>query len=92
MPDTPSNQQAYPQSHEQKPGLGFPIARIGALIGLSSGAILDYQGAACKSKGTGEQSLLMNLAHHLSAGDGLLARYWRLGGSLRVLFAGVSMW
>jgi hypothetical protein len=40
MPDTPSNQQAYPQSHEQKPGLGFPIARIGALIGLSSGAIL----------------------------------------------------
>ena len=41
MPDTPSNQQYYPQSREQKPGLGFPIARIGALIGLSSGAILE---------------------------------------------------
>lgn len=38
MPDTPSNQRAYPRSHEQKPGLGFPIARIGALIGLASGA------------------------------------------------------
>ena len=53
MPDTQSNQQAYPQSREQKSGLGFPIARIGALIGLSSGAILGYQVAACEGKGTG---------------------------------------
>ncbi len=73
MPDTPSNQRTYPQSREQKPGLGFPIARIGALIGLSSGAILGYQVAACEGKGTGEQSLLMNLLCHLSAGDVLLA-------------------
>ena len=69
MPDTPSNQQAYPQSREQKPGLGFPIARIGALIGLSSGAILGYQVAACKGRETGEQSLLANLLDHLNAGD-----------------------
>ncbi len=62
MPDTPSNQLAYPQSREQKPELGFPIARIGALIGLASGAILGYQVVACKGKGTGEQSLLGNLA------------------------------
>jgi len=73
MPDTPSNQQAYPQSREQKPGLGFPIARIGALIGLSSGAILGYQVAACEGKGTGEQSLLGNLLDHLNTGDVLLA-------------------
>jgi IS4 transposase len=73
MPDTLSNQQAYPQSREQKPGLGFPIARIGALIGLSSGAILSYEVAACEGKGTGEQSLLMNLADHLNADDVLLA-------------------
>ena len=53
MPDTPSNQQAYPQSHEQKQGLGFPIARIGGLIDLSSGAMLGYQVAACAGKGTG---------------------------------------
>jgi hypothetical protein len=51
MPDTLSNQQAYPQSHEQKPGLGFPIARIGALISLSSDAILSYEVAACEGKG-----------------------------------------
>ena len=47
MPDTGSNQKAYPQSREQKPGLGFPIARIGALIGLASGAILAHQVVAC---------------------------------------------
>jgi hypothetical protein len=86
MPDTPSNQQAYPQSREQKPGLGFPIARIGALIGLSSGAILAYQVVACKGKGTGEQSLLTNLLGHLNAGDvlladALLATWWIIEGA-----------
>jgi len=73
MPDTPGNQKAYPQSREQKPGLGFPAARIGALIGLASGAVLHYQVAACEGKGTGEQSLLQNLLVHLNAGDVLLA-------------------
>ena len=86
MPDTPSNQQTYPQSGEQKPGLGFPIARIGALIGLSSGAILGYQVAACKGRGTGEQSLLANLLDHLDAGDvlladALLATWWIIHGA-----------
>lgn len=76
MPDTPSNQRAYPQSHEQKPGLGFPIARIGALIGLASGAILRYQVVACEGKGTGEQSVLENLLDHLNAGDVVLADAW----------------
>ena len=40
MPDTPANQQAYPQNVAQQPGLGFPIARIGALFlaGLRGGA------------------------------------------------------
>ena len=87
MPDTPSNQETYPQSREQKPGLGFPIARIGALIGLSSGAILGYQVAACKGKGTGEQSLLMNLLGYLDAGDvlladALLATWWIIEGAI----------
>lgn len=86
MPDTPSNQQTYPQSREQKPGLGFPIARIGALIGLSSGAILGYQVAACKGKGTGEQSLLANLLGYLNDGDvlladALLATWWVIEGA-----------
>ena len=73
MPDTVSNQQAYPQSHEQKAGLGFPIARIGALIGLASGAILAHQVVACEGKGTGEQTVLAGLLDHLHTGDVLLA-------------------
>ena len=88
MPDTPSNQRAYPQSHEQKPGLGFPIARIGALIGLASAAILGYQIVACKGKGTGEQTLLGNLLDQLNAGDivladALLATWWIIEGAIR---------
>lgn len=73
MPDTPSLQQAYPQSATQAAGLGFPMARIGALIGLASGAVLAYQVAACKGKGTGEQTLLQSLTVHLNTGDVLLA-------------------
>ena len=38
MPDTPENQASYPQLYNQKPGLGFPVARIGAIISLSCGA------------------------------------------------------
>lgn len=73
MPDTPSLQHAYPQSATQAAGLGFPMARIGALIGLASGAVLAYQVAACKGKGTGEQTLLQSLTRHLRPGDVLLA-------------------
>lgn len=88
MPDTPDNQQAWPQSREQKPGLGFPVARIGALIGLASGAVLRYQVAACEGKGTGEQSLLQNLLVHLNAddvllADALLATWWIVEGARR---------
>ena len=88
MPDTVSNQQAYPQSHEQKTGLGFPIARIGALIGLASGAILAHQVVACEGKGTGEQTLLGNLLDSLNVGDivladALLATWWIIEGAKR---------
>jgi hypothetical protein len=41
MPDTPANQDAYPQSRGQKPGLGFPICRLVGIVCLSSGAVLD---------------------------------------------------
>lgn len=41
MPDTLENQLAYPQPVAQKPGLGFPLARIAAFFSLSCGAVLD---------------------------------------------------
>ena len=38
MPDTPENQAVYPQPPAQQPGLGFPLARIGVLLSLATGA------------------------------------------------------
>jgi hypothetical protein len=37
MPDSRENQEAYPQVYNQKPGVGFPVARIGAITSLSWG-------------------------------------------------------
>jgi len=74
MPDTVELQQAFPQSAEQQPGLGFPLARICGLISLSSGAVLGHAVTASKGKGSGEQSLLLNdLLPLLDRGDILLA-------------------
>ena len=73
MPDTAQNQQAWPQSGRQTPGLGFPLARIGALISLSSGAVLDYAVGAMQGKCSGEQALLRQVADSLADNDLLLA-------------------
>jgi hypothetical protein len=42
MPDTPENQTIWPQPASQKPGCGFPSARICACFSLESGALLSY--------------------------------------------------
>lgn len=42
MPDTPENQGIWPQTISQKPGCGFPSARICACFSLASGALLSY--------------------------------------------------
>lgn len=42
MPDTPVNQEVWPQSSSQKLGCGFPTARICACFSLESGALLSY--------------------------------------------------
>ena len=72
MPDTLENQEAYPQLYNQKPGTGFPIARIAAIISLSCGAILNLGICRYAGKGQGEVSLLRQLWHLLRPGDVLL--------------------
>ena len=57
MPDTPENQADYPQQSNQKPGLGFPIARIVGLISLSVGSAVSYSIGPYQGKGSGETSL-----------------------------------
>src|SRR5262245_28981568 len=73
MPDTPANQAAYPQVYNQKPGLGFPIARLGALLSLACGAVVNLGFCQYAGKGQGEVSLLRRLWDVLRPGDVLLA-------------------
>lgn len=77
MPDTPKNQAVFPQQSNQQPGLGFPIARLLALISLTTGTIIDYRLGPYQGKGTGETSLLSQVLNSLLTGDLLLAdRYY----------------
>lgn len=57
------------------------MARIGALIGLASGAVLGYQVTALRGKGSGEQTVLRGLTDNIQPGDivladALLATWW----------------
>lgn len=77
MPDTAANQASYPQIYNQKPSLGFPLARIVGVICLSTGAIQHAAIGACKGKAGSEYALFLQLLDSLSAGDILLAdRYY----------------
>ncbi len=73
MPDTPANQAAYPQVYNQGPGLGFPIARVGAITSLACGAIISLGFCRYAGKGQGEVSLLRRIWDVLAAGDVLVA-------------------
>ena len=73
MPDTEDNQARYPQLGAQKPGLGFPIARLVAVISLGCGAVLDWSMEPCKGKQTGEDTLFRQLYGSLSRGDVVVA-------------------
>jgi hypothetical protein len=69
MPDTPANRAEYPLTYNQRPGTCFPVARIGAIISLSCGAILDLGVCRYAGKGQGEVSLLRRIRDVLRPGD-----------------------
>ncbi|MCH8840966.1 MAG: IS4 family transposase [Planctomycetes bacterium] len=73
MPDTPENQQAYPQNVAQQPGLGIPIARIAAVFSLSCGAVLELGICRYAGKGQSELGMLRTLWDIFRPGDVLLA-------------------
>ena len=73
MPDTPENQQAYPQPPQQQPGLGFPLARIAAFFSLSCGAVLDLAICSNAGKGHSELGMLRKLWDLLRPGDIMLS-------------------
>ncbi len=77
MPDTRANQSEFPQGSQQKPGLGFPIARIVGIISLGCGAILDWAMGPCEGKKSGENSMLWTMGAALNPGDiALVDRYY----------------
>ena len=73
MPDTPENQERYPQPSTQAPGVGFPLARLVMVICLATGAALDVAIGPHSGKGTGELGLLRSLLDGFSPGDVMLA-------------------
>lgn len=72
MPDTPANQKAFPQARTQKPGLGFPIARLVVVFSLAVGTVLDAALGRYQGKETGEPALLRQLHDRLEPDDVLL--------------------
>jgi putative transposase len=77
MPDTLENQAAYPQQKTQKPGCGFPIARILVIFSLAAGTVVEAAIGKYQGKQTGENSLFRKLYDALDEGDIILAdRYF----------------
>src|SRR5262245_54955035 len=69
MPDTAQNQASYPQPEVQRPGIGFPLARLTVLLSLATGAGHDLAVAPYAGKGTGEKTLVRQLYDTLQPGD-----------------------
>jgi hypothetical protein len=76
LPDTTANPAAYPQTHSQTPGCGFPKLRLLGLFSLDTGALLER---ALGPYTTSEVPRFRQLWPHLAAGDLVLGD--RLFGS-----------
>ena len=73
MPDTPRNQAKYPQPSTQGSGVGFPLARLVAVICLATGGVLDAALGPHSGKGSGELGLVRGLLGGFEPGDVMLA-------------------
>jgi hypothetical protein len=77
MPDTPENQEKFPQSKTQEPGVGFPIARGCVVLSLANACIHDVAIGPYAGKETGETALLRKVLDSFKPGDVMLAdRYF----------------
>jgi putative transposase len=68
LEDTAANQKAYPQPGTQKPGLGFPLLRVVALLSLATAALRGLAVGPYQGKQTGEPSLFRTLLDQLAVG------------------------
>ena len=73
MPDTPPNQNEYPQNSAQKEGIGFPIARCVAILSLATACVTDLAVGPYSGKETGETALLRELLDSFDEKDVVVA-------------------
>lgn len=74
MPDTPENQAAYPQHTTQRPGCGFPTARVVGIFSLQTGALADF---ATDSLRVAETTLFRRISAAIRPGEIAIAdRYF----------------
>jgi putative transposase len=77
MPDTPDNQEGFPQSGSQKSGIGFPITRTCVVLSLACACIEAIAIGPYAGKNTGESALLRQVLDCFKPGEVLLAdRYF----------------
>jgi len=69
MPDTPDNQQEFPQLASQNEGVGFPIARACVVLSLATGCLCDAAIGPYSGKETGETALLREMLETFNAAD-----------------------
>ena len=69
MPDTPGNQQSWPQPSTQKEGLGFPCMKLTGIFSLASGGLEDYATGTLHQH---ESILFRSLWDQLEKGDVML--------------------
>lgn len=73
MPDTPENQEAYPQSGSQQEGVGFPVLRGLVMLSLATAMVRGLAVGPCIGKETGETALLRELLGRFQPGDVMVA-------------------
>ena len=83
MPDTPENQEEFPQQKSQKPGIGFPIMRACVILSLATACVIDAAFGAYSGKQTGEMALFRQLLESFQPGD--VAVFDRYYGSYMTL-------
>ena len=69
MPDTPENQEIFPQICTQRPGVGFPIARVCAVLSLATACVGDLAVGPYEGKETGESALLRKMLEAFDEND-----------------------
>jgi hypothetical protein len=77
LADTRANQAAYPQPSHERPGLGFPSARLVVVFSLAVGTVLDAALGPFAGERTGVPAPFRALHERVDVGDVVLAdRYY----------------